>query len=223
MRTKVKITKKQMKQDQFTTFMFKAKDWLLDNWQPVAIGAAVIVVAIVGIVYFADVKESKGQEAAVRLSQAIGNLNRGNYQEAILELDAISEDYGGRTGGMARFYLANGHYESRNYDQAIENYQKFVDKYDFDQMMTASAVAGIAACLENKQEFLAAGDKFMEAIGTYPDSPLAPDYYLGAVRNFVMGGDKAKMEQALEELKEKFPNTEYSNTATRLAMGLKIK
>ena len=167
MGTKVKITKKQIKQDKFTTFMLQSKDWLSDNWQPVAIGAAVLVIAVVAVVYFVNVQETKGKEAGVRLSQAVANLNRGNYQEAILELNAIADEYGGRTGGMALFYLANAHYESRNYDQAIENYQKYIDKYSLDNLTTSSAIAGIAASLESKQEFLAAGDKYYEAIEYY--------------------------------------------------------
>jgi len=223
MGTKVKITKKQIKQDKFTTFMLQSKDWLYDNWQPVAIGAAVLVIAIVAVVYFANVQATKDKEAGVRLSQAVANLNRGNYQEAILELDAIADEYGGRTGGMALFYLANGHYESRNYDQAIENYQKFIDKYSLDNLTTSSAIAGIAASLESKQEFLAAGDKFYEAVEYHVEGALVPDYYLCAIRNYVTGKDGEKAEKVLAELSEKFPNSEYSRTATRLTMSLKIK
>lgn len=223
MRSKVKITKKQIKQDKFTNFMLQARDWCIENWQPLVIGVAVVIVAIVAIVYFLNVSEAKSKEGAMRLSMAVANLNRGNYQEAILELSDLSENYGGRTGGMALFYLANGHYESRNFDQAIENYQKFIDEYHIDDLTTASAIAGIAACLENKQEFLAAGDKFCEAIEYYPGSPLLPDFYLGAVRNYVNAGDLDKTEKTLAVLNEKFPNTESARVATRLSMSLKIK
>ncbi|MEW5923133.1 MAG: tetratricopeptide repeat protein [Candidatus Zixiibacteriota bacterium] len=223
MRTKVKITKKQIKQDKFTTFMLQAKEWILENWQQLAIGVVAAIVVVVAVVYFVNMQSSKGEEGAVRLTQAVANLNRGNYQEAILELGNIADDYSGRIGGMAQFYLANAHYESRNYDQAIENYQKYIDQCHIDGLTTASAIAGIGACLENKQEFLAAGDKYVEAIKYFPDSPNVPDYYVGAVRNYVSGSDREKMEEILGELNRNFPNSDYSREATRLAMSLRTK
>lgn len=223
MRTKVKITKKQIKQDKFTTFMLQAKDWILDNWQQLAIGVVAAIIVVVGITYFVKMQSSKGEEGSALLTTAVANLNRGNYQEAILELGNIADDYSGRIGGLAQFYLANAHYESRNYDLAIENYQKYIDKCHIDELTTASAIAGIGACLENKQEFLAAGDKYVEAIKYYPDSPNTPDYYIGAVRNYVAGNDREKMEEWLGELDKQFPNSDYSREATRLAMSLRIK
>ncbi|PKK84567.1 MAG: hypothetical protein CVT49_03045 [candidate division Zixibacteria bacterium HGW-Zixibacteria-1] len=223
MRTKVKITKKQMKQDKFTSFMLLAKDWVLESWQQLAIGVALAVVVVVAVVYFVNMQSAKGQEGSIRLSAAVANLNRGNYQEAILELGNIADDYSGRIGGMAQFYLANGHYESRNYDQAMENYQIYIDKYHIDKLTTSSAIAGIAACLESKQEFLAAGDKYVEAFEYFPESANAPDYYVGAVRNYVAGNDREKMEKILGELDQQFPNSDYSRAATRMAMSLRLK
>ena len=223
MRTKVKITKKQIKQDKFTTFMLQAKDWILESWQQLAIGVVAAIVVVVGITYFVKMQSSKGEEGSALLTTAVTNLNRGNYQEAILELGNIADDYGGRIGGLAQFYLANAYYESRNYDMAIESYQKFIDKCTVDDLTDASAIAGIGASLENKQEFLAAGDKYVEAIKAYPESPNAPDYYVGAVRNYVAGNDREKTEEMLKELDNQFPNSDYSREATRLAMSLRIK
>jgi TolA-binding protein len=223
MRAKVKITKRQMKEDKFTTFMLRARDEFLERWQIIAISAAIVIVAIVAIVYFFNLQKTRQIEADNRLTKAIAELRRSNYQVAILELGSIADDYSGRVAGMALFNLANAHYESKNYDEAIANYQKFIDKYDFDRLMTISAIGGIAACLENKQEFLAAGDKYYEAVQFDPDSPLVPDYYIGAIRSFVAAGDRDKVQRLLSELKEKFPDTDYSRAAIRLAMTLQTQ
>jgi len=82
-------------------------------------------------------------------------------------------------------------------------------------------MAGIAACLENKQEFAAAGDKYYEAVTYFPESASSGDYYLGAVRCYVAAKDLPKAEQAYSELEEKFVGSEYLRTATRLMMSLK--
>ncbi|UCD94716.1 MAG: tetratricopeptide repeat protein [Candidatus Zixiibacteriota bacterium] len=223
MGTKIKITKRQMKEDKFTTFMLRARDEFLGRWQVIAISAAIVIVAIVATVYFLNLQQSRQLEADNRLTKALAELRRANYQVAILELGSIADDYGGRAAGTALFNLANAHYESKNYDEAITNYQKFIDNYDLGKLMTVSAIGGIAACLENKQEFLAAGDKYHEAVQFDPDSPLAPDFYLGAIRSLVAAGDKDKAEQLLSELKDKFPDSEQARTATRLAMQLQTQ
>ncbi|UCD18122.1 MAG: tetratricopeptide repeat protein [Candidatus Zixiibacteriota bacterium] len=223
MRTKVKITKQRMKQDRFTTFMLQTREWLLENWQVIAIVAAVVILVIAGGVYFINMQASKKVEGANQLTRAMAELRRQNNQVAILELSNILDEYGGLTAAKAAFYLANAHYESRNYDEAITYYKRHIDDYHIDRLTAASAIAGIAACLENKQQFLEAGDKYYEAIEYYADGPAAADYYLGAVRCYSLGGDKERTEKALAELKEKYPNTEYARTAIMLAMPLEIR
>jgi TolA-binding protein len=149
-------------------------------------------------------------------------MRQQNLQEAIIELGAIENDYGGSIAARAQFNLANAHYESRNYDEAIANFQEYIDKYHSDKFTTSSAIAGIAACMENKQDFQDAGDKYTEAIEYYPEGASAPDYYLGAVRCYVLAGDSERASQIHADMKEKYPANEYYRIATRLLMGTKI-
>ncbi len=222
MRSKVKISKRQMKEDKFTTFMLLSRDRILDNWQAVAIVAAVIIIIIVAAVYYTNMQEKKELEASNRLSKAIAELQRQNYQVAIVDFLEIVDSYGGRTAARAQFYLANAYFESRNYDKAITHFQRFIDKRHLDKMTTSSAIAGVAACLEGKREFAAAGEKYKEAVSYYPQSPSAPDYYLGAIRCFVAARDKVQADQLLEEMKKDFSETDFYRTASQLAMQLTI-
>ena len=221
MRTKVKLTKQQIKEDKFTNYMLLTRDWFLDNWQIVAILAAVVALIIAGSVYYFRMKSSKDIEAATRLTKAVAEMRRQNFQVAILELKTLSDEYGGDIGGMALFNLGNAYYDSKNYDEAINSFKNYIDNYKLDKLTTASAYGGIAVSLECKQDFLAAGDKYVEAVKYYPESPSAPDYYLGAVRTYVQGGDRPKAEQMFKELEEKFPGSDYGRTAARLIAQLK--
>lgn len=222
MRTKVKLTKQKIKEDKFTNYMLQSREWFLANWQVVSIVAAAVIVVIVGAVYFFGMQKGKEAESLDRLNRAVAEARRQNYQVAILELRSIVDNYGGSVGGMALFNLANAYYESRNYDEALNAYQQYADKYRQDKLMTSSAIAGAGACLENKQQYQPAGDKFLEALKFYPDSPAAPDYYLSAIRNYVSAGDRGKVDSLLDEMKEKFPGTEYFRSATRYAMTLRL-
>jgi TolA-binding protein len=218
MRSKVKITKQQIKQDKFTTAMLQAKEWLMTNWQITSIIAAIAVLVIVGVIYIVGSRSGKQMEAASRLASAYAELKRDNSQVAILELGSIADDYSGYIAGRAQFYLANAHYDNRNYDEAINDYQKYIDKFHENKLTTASAIAGIAYCMENKQEFIPAGEKFLEAIKYYPGTPLAPDYYVGAVRCFTAADDFSRADEVLTDMKEKFPNTDYTRQAIMLVM-----
>ena len=65
MQTKVKLTKRQLKEDKFTTFMLTAKDRLQENWQFYVIALLAIVLVVVGGVYFLNQGKARQQEAAV--------------------------------------------------------------------------------------------------------------------------------------------------------------
>jgi outer membrane protein assembly factor BamD (BamD/ComL family) len=223
MRTKVKLSKQQIKEDKFTTNMLLARDWLTSNWQIVAIAAAVVILIVAGIAYFIKMQSDKEMESGNRLAKAVAEARRQNYQVAILELKAISEEYDGEIGGTALLNLANAYYDNKNYDEAISSYQRFINDFHLDNLTTASAIAGIGYALEGKQEFLAAGDKFAEAVERYPDLPSVGDYCVGAIRNFVQGHDRAKAEKILNILKEKFPGTDYLRVASRLVIQLKTE
>jgi len=223
MRTKVKLTKQDLKEDKFTTFMLQTRDWIQDNWQIVAITAAVIILIIAGGIYYSNMKTGKSDEAERRFAEAIGKYRQQNYQVAILDFNSIAEDYSGSVAASAAFYAANSYYESKNYDEAITHFQKYIDKYHADDITTASAIAGIAQCLEVKQEFPAAAEKFMEAVKGFPNSPALPDYLVGAVRNYVNAGMAEQAKQPMDQLDADFAGTDQQREATRLLMKLKLE
>ncbi|MCP4703821.1 MAG: tetratricopeptide repeat protein [candidate division Zixibacteria bacterium] len=223
MGTKVKLTKQQMKEDKFTTFMLQSKDWILENWQMISIAVAAVIVVSVGAIYYSNMKSGQAGEAADRFAEAIGKYRQQNYQVAILDFNGIADDYSGPIAASAVFYAANSYFESKNYDEAIIHFQKYIDKYHVDEIATASAYAGIAACREVKQEFQAAAEKYLEAIRLFPGLAGEPDYLLGAVRNYVNAGMADDVQPLLDKMDKDYAGTNQQRTATQLAMKLKIE
>ncbi len=223
MGTKIKLTKQQMKEDKFTNFMLQSRDWILENWQIVTIAVAAIIVISAGAAYYSNMKSGQAEEAADRFAEAIGKYRQQNYQVAILDFNRIADDYSGPVAASAVFYAANSYFESKNYDEAIINYQNYIDKYHIDEITTSSAVAGIAACYEVKQEFQTAAEKYLEATHLYPGLSGEPDYLLGAVRNYINAGMAAEVQQTLDKLNGDYAGTNQQRVATQLAMRLKIE
>ena len=222
MQSKMKLTKRQVKEDRFTTFMLTSKDKLQgefeSNWQYYIIGFAVVVVLIWALAWQSDRQSAKDIEAADALSRAQSNhVNGGDKQISILEFSQILEDYGNSdAAGQATYMLGNLNLETRNYAEAINFYQNYLNDFGRDALDRAAAFAGIAAAQEDQGLYVEAAASFVQAAGVAEDGPLAPDYELGAIRNYLANGDTGPAEARLTILEEKYEGTDWVNRGKRL-------
>jgi TolA-binding protein len=197
--------------------MLQSKGWFLENWQFVVIGAAIVVLAVVGIVYYSGSRTAKVEEAKTQFAQAMSSYRNQATQPAILDLTRIVEDYGNTPqASRACFLLGDLHYRNRNYEEAVRYFEMCLDRYKKDGMMRAAALGGIAACLEEQSQFAAAGDKFREAYDELPDGPLADDHLASAVRCYLEADDMAQAEAALDIIEDRFADSERGRNAIRL-------
>ena len=217
MQNKVKLTKRQIKEDKFATFMLTTKDQFMVNWQLYAIGIVVVALIIGAGVYYLTTRTSANDEAGAKLSAAILDYRQGNNQVAILGLSQVADNYAGDDAGQqATFLLGKVTLESKNYPDAIRYYEQYLSKYKTDKLGRAAALAGIAAATENQGNYADAAGKFLTAIDEYPTGPLVPDYNLGAMRCYLLQGDVDKAKARLEIIKDKYPETSAYNTAMRM-------
>ncbi|MFH1687823.1 MAG: tetratricopeptide repeat protein [bacterium] len=211
-----KLSKRQIKEDKFTSFMLQGKGWFESNWQFVVIGvAAVILVAVAGT-YYANSRTSKTHEAAVKFSRALGDYRNQNSQVASLSLQQVVDDYGDQeVAQQATFLLGKLNRTNRNYPEAQRFYELYLSKYAHDKTMRAACYAGIASCLEDQNQAAEAADKFDAAYREFPDGPLAGDYLNGAMRNHLSAGNIEAARANLDLIKEQFDGTNLASRATR--------
>lgn len=213
---KVKLSKRQIREDKFTAFMLKSKSWFEDNWQFVAIGVVVVIIAAVGLTYYVSSQETGQQEAATALARAMGEYSGGNIQLAESSLEGLVEEHGGDIAQKATFMLGRINYQTRNYQQAIDWWQKYTSEYRSDKFNLAAALAGIAACHEDQARYAEAAAKFEEAYGAFSDGPLAGDYLLGAMRSYLLQGEAESAYAKLKMISEEYAGTTVAQDATRL-------
>jgi len=217
MQSKVKLTKRQVKEDKFTTFMLTTKTQITENWQFYVIGLVAVIVLVAAAVWYVNHESTAEVDAAKKLSDAVGQYQSGNNQVAILALNQVIDNYGGTTSARTATYILAGLYlSSRSYDDAVRMFQKYLDDYKDNQLERAAAFAGIAAAHEGQASFAQAAEYFVKAVGEYPDGPLEADYRCGAVRNFIQAGDLASAKVQVDTLKEKHGGTESARRAERL-------
>jgi len=214
---KVKLSRRQIKEDKFTTFMLNAKHQVTENWQWFVMGIAAVILVIVAVTYYISSQASRQQEATERLSRAIMDYRQGNAEVAFLSFAEVIEDYpGSEAADRATFVLAKLNYESRNYPEALRYYEKYVNEYAGNELRRAAAMGGIAACYENQGNYVEAGRRFIVAVEEYPDSPLEGDFRLAAMRNFLLSGEIGPARVQFETITEKFADTELANKAIKL-------
>ncbi|UCG62630.1 MAG: tetratricopeptide repeat protein [Candidatus Zixiibacteriota bacterium] len=214
---KVKLTKRQIKEDKFTTFMLTAKHQFIENWQWFVIGIAAVILVIVAVIYYLNSQEASRQEANERLSRALLDFRAGSHEVTILSLADIIDDYPGTAvADQATFLLARLNYELRNYPEAQRYFEMYVETYEGNDLRRASSLGGIAACYENLGNYTEAARRFAVAVDEYPDGPLAGDYRLAAMRNFLIAGEIEPARTQMEAIRRNFAGTELERNAIKL-------
>jgi TolA-binding protein len=221
MQSKVKLTKRQMKEDKFTTFMLTSKDKLQteleDKWQYYLIGAIVTVVLIWAAIWFFGRQTSQESGAAAAYSKAMMSYMNRDNQVAALEFGQIVQEYGGtEIAANAAFVLGNLNLENRSYDEAIRYYRMYLDEFTGTPLNRAAALAGIATVAEDQGKFAEAAAGFVQAAEAKVDGALRPDYELGAIRNYLADGKIDQAETRLAILKDKYAGTDWTTRAIRL-------
>jgi len=217
MQSKVKLTKRQVKEDKFTTFMLNTRTQVTDNWQFLVIGLVAVLVLVAAVVWYVNNQNEKTVEAEGKLSEAISQYQAGNNQVAILGFTNLMDEYGGTMAARtATYYLGNLYLSSRNFEDAIATFRKYLDKHDDNTMERAAAYGGMAAAYEGQADFVKAAEYYIKAVNESPDGPLEADYRYGAVRNYVQTGDMEAAKAQVDTLKEKLGGTDSAKRAERL-------
>ena len=214
---KVKLTKRQIKEDKFTTLMLTWKSIAEDNWQFLVIGVAAVVLLVVGAIYFTGYQADRVDQAAEKFARTMLDYRNGNSQIAILGFTQILDEHGDdAVAQKATFLLGNLHLASRNYDEAIRHYDLFLNKYRGNSFERAAALAGKATTLENQGLHVQAAQAFSAACDESADGPLVGDYLAGSLRNYLEAGDNAAAEEKLKIIVKKFEKSDLAIESARL-------
>lgn len=217
MQSKVKLTKRQVKEDKFTTFMLTARERFEENWQFYAIGLVVLLLAVSAVAYYFNNMAAREAEAGDKFARAFLDHQNGDEQIAILGFTQIIEEYGtSAPAGNATYLLGEINLNSRNYGDSKAYFEQYLQNFTDNPLYRGAAHAGIAAVLENQGNYAEAAAAFDRASLEYPDGPLDGDYVFGAMRNFLQTGEVESAQAHLDILKEKYPNTIHTRRAIRL-------
>lgn len=198
-KTTGRITKRDMKRDQFVSGVFYLTEQFQKYKRAVLGTIGGIVVVVILIVMIVNNQRAKRVEVQELFGRASVEMRSGNTDLAIIDFRKILDEHGGSDlAGMACFYLANAYNRQRDFNEAEILFRRFLDEYGDDPLMVVSAHWGIAGCLEQKAEFAMASDTYREAARLDPEGIMAGDLLFSAIRTACVARDSLRAMQAYE-------------------------
>jgi predicted negative regulator of RcsB-dependent stress response len=219
-----RITRKQLKQDEFVTVADTVFQWLRENWRPIVgvAGGLMVVYLIWGLAswWSAD----RAQDAAVHLDQALRAIDD---EEAgaptsgteVLsgeeQLQQVIEEHGGTTqGDMARLVLARKHLDGGRTDEARELLVRLSQRHKGDTIGRLAAFDLIQLRISSGQGAEVAQE--LEAMVAGQDDSLPRDMALHELGMLLVKEQRTdEGRDYLEKLVEEFPDSPYRSSASQ--------
>jgi len=164
-----------------------------------------IIIVIIGMVYFIKKSEDK---AFALLQQGITNyqteLKNNTPEKAFLDagkdLQRVMDKYSNRAGGkLAGFIYANICYAAKDYDKAIELYNKSLINFNDELFIKDLILNGLGYAYKAKKDFKTAAGYF-EIIASAPDYTIKDEALFNLGELYAAMGDRDKSITAFKEI-----------------------
>ena len=171
--------------DQFDLEVFWA-----DHGKQITI-AAVVVIAIVGVLLYRQYQSSaQAEQAASMLANATDAPS----------LEQVIRDYPkSSTAAEAMSRLADLYYRSGKYAEAASTYERIPKEFP-THLLAESAKLGLATVLETQGNAEGAETQYLQIINSGPNNYVASAAKMGLARCLEVGGQKKEARQLYEEI-----------------------
>jgi len=222
LKARKKITRKQIKEDKFVTTYFKTVEYINQNSKNIMIGVVAVLAIIVIIFVMAKSKRDAELNASEQLAKATAEMGAGNSQQAKDILLNLIDNYSGtKSASRGVYMIGQFHYINEEYNQAIEYFDKYLDKHGDDSILTLAAYAGKGACLEQLGKLLEAGQTYEMGAKKFEDSFNAPQLLMDAGRCYSLANNFANARNCYKIVLDKYKNSGFKSDAELYLAKLK--
>lgn len=201
LKPKKKITKKQIKRDKLLEVLFKIEVFTKSNIKTLTYaGGALLLILVLSFFFLKSKRTAEIKSASVLGLAQFSYINR-DYDDVIVRLSEAVEKYSGtKSAAVGAFYLASSYYEKGEYERAEKYFRKYIDNNTGDEILLSSSYAGIAACYENKSEYLKAAQMYEKAAEKASHKFLRLQYLYSAARNYMMIENYSRAKELYNEI-----------------------
>jgi len=156
----------------------------------ILIGAAVIVIAVVGGLGWWVSKQAHEGDAQAALQQA----------DNIEGWTSVANEFSNTSaGGFAQLKLAEAHKEAGNWEGVETAFSTFL-QYHRKSPLAPAAELGLARALEAQKKYDAAQDAYQKIISSPELHPFSAPAHIGLARTYNASGQKEAAQQTLVDL-----------------------
>lgn len=214
LKARKKITKRQIKEDKLVTYYFKTIDFFNRNSKYVTIGLTAIIVVVILVTLFRRAKQRAELEASAQLTKALTQIEQNNLSQATDILVSLAEKYSGTTSAESGVYLlAHSYYQKGDFEQAKIYFEKYVNDYHKNPILSSAAYTGLGASLEQQKKYLEAAQSYEQGARQFADGANAPQQLFNAARCYMLANRNDQARLCLEKIVEKYSNSKLKSDA----------
>ncbi len=209
-RTYRRITRREIKQDRFVTFLFTAWYWCTANLRYIGLGGAGVVVVAVVVLAMSSHRHEQRRLAMENLGEAVIAQTESRVEEAASLYQRVTSEYSGTpSAAEAWVQLGNLRFKQSRYDEARDVFKGYLDAFgDGDGVLGYAATNGVAACWEEQGDFTSAADIQLEYADRRSDSPFASWALLEAARCLDEANRPEEARRALERVRDGYADSQ---------------
>ena len=178
---KVKVTKKQIKEDSFVTATINAWEYIKEHENQFFIILVIILVIAAGGGWFTHAKRVNREKAITQFSEGLFAFQHGDIKTAEELFKDNVKNYGGgiREAAYSQYFLALCALEDGRNTEAIDRFRKYTNEmsHKFPYYHDA-ALDGIATALENERRYKEAADVYLKLLKNMKTNKFYEDYYM---------------------------------------------
>ena len=203
LKAKKGFTKKELKQDEFITFVVKAKMFLEENANKILAGVVALLAVVLLGYFWQQSKENAEMTAASMITQAQYDLQNNQKDRAIATLTQVMDEYEGtNSAAIAALQLAKLYWADNNLASAKTFFQKFVDEYDQNNFLLQAGYAGLADCYFAEKNYAEAAKYYEKAAKIDKQFPLSANYLYSAAAAYKEAGNTEKAKSLAKQVIE---------------------
>jgi len=188
MTTTARRVKKSLKEDQLVTATFRLTEWAQEHFNQVIIGVVALVALVAVLVFASNSRESNARQAEREIGAALLLYQQGDFGAAGTTFQQIVDRHKGKQAAAARFFKAECDLRLGNYQQAVDEFDTYLEKRADYPLFESAAAIGKALAWEGLHNYPEAAKTMAEAIQTLqPEDPRyfdsvfqTADFYLKA-------------------------------------------
>jgi len=149
-----RLKKKEIKEDRLVTVALGVSNYVQEHFAQVVAGVVVLLAAVAVILFTAQARRNSARAAEQELAVAMNIYQVGNTSEAGTSFANVADRYSQHDPGViALYFLGECQLAQSRYQEAVQAYDRYLDKAGEKGQFSDAALMGQAYCYEGLKDY----------------------------------------------------------------------